>query len=48
MNAPSQVAVISLGLTKGGKRQGALESATLGVEGVLMSFETPVEMEEKV
>ena len=35
MNAPSQVAVISLGLTKGGKRQGALESATLGVEGVL-------------
>ena len=35
MNSPKQVAVISLGLTKGGKRQGALESATLGVVDVL-------------
>lgn len=31
MSKPRQVAVISLGLTKGGKRQGATESATLGV-----------------
>ena len=31
MTRPSQVAVISLGLTKGGKRQGASESATLTV-----------------
>ena len=31
MSKPSSVAVLSLGLTKGGKRQGASESATLGV-----------------
>lgn len=35
MLSPKQVAVISLGLTKGGKRQGALESSTLGVVDVL-------------
>ena len=35
MAKPSQIAVISLGLTKGGKRQGASESATLGVEPAL-------------
>ena len=31
MTRPSRVAVLSLGLTKGGKRQGAAESATLSV-----------------
>ena len=35
MSRRSQIAVISLGLTKGGKRQGASESATLGVEPAL-------------
>ena len=35
MPKPRQVAVISLGLTKGGKRQGAAESATLGVVDAL-------------
>ena len=35
MTSPRQVAVLSLGLTKGGKRQGALESSTLGVLDVL-------------
>eukprot|EP00435_Cladocopium_sp_Y103_P019508 s2655_g4.t1 len=32
---PGQVAVLSLGVTKGGQRQGALESATLGVVDVV-------------
>ena len=35
MAKPRQVAVLSLGLTKGGKRLGAAESATLGVLEVL-------------
>ena len=35
LNSPTQVRVISLGLTKGGQRQGALESSTLGVLDVL-------------
>jgi integrase len=35
MNSPKHVAVLSLGLTKGGKRQGAMESSTLGVINVL-------------
>lgn len=35
ITSPRQVAVISLGLTKGGKRQGASESVTLGVLDVL-------------
>ena len=35
LKSPTQVAVISLGLTKGGQRQGALESDTLTVEGAL-------------
>ena len=35
MTGPNKVAVLSLGLTKGGQRQGALESAALGVEGPL-------------
>ena len=35
MTRPSQVAIISLGLTKSGKRQGASESVTLGVEEAL-------------
>ena len=35
MTRSSHVAVISLGLTKGGKRQGAYESTTLGVEPAL-------------
>ena len=35
LDSTSHVAVISLGLTKGGQRQGALESCTLGVVDVL-------------
>ena len=35
LGGSSQVAVISLGFTKGGQRQGALESCTLGVVDVL-------------
>ena len=35
MVKPTSVAIISLGLTKGGKRQGACESATLGVMDAL-------------
>ena len=35
MTSPKKVAIISLGLTKGGQRQGAAESATLGVLPVL-------------
>lgn len=35
MHRPTQVAIISLGLTKGGQRQGAAESSTLGVLDVL-------------
>jgi hypothetical protein len=35
MSSPKKVAIISLGFTKGGQRQGAAESATLGVLPVL-------------
>ena len=35
MSSPSKVALISLGFTKGGKRQGAAESATLSVADAL-------------
>ena len=35
MTKPTSVAIVSLGMTKGGKRQGAAESATLGVLDVL-------------
>ena len=35
MDGPLKPAVISLGLTKGGRRQGALESVTIGVREVL-------------
>ena len=35
LSSPKKVAIISLGLTKGGQRQGAAESATLGVLPVL-------------
>ena len=38
MNSPTSPAVLSLGLTKGGKRQGAAESATLGEISVLKAL----------